>query len=361
MKKKLIALVLSLAALGTLAGCSAMLESEVFVVTDYEDYSDVSITDTDAVIISDYSSLKRALTSLVASHTDTATFRLSNYSGDIEHDLGEANREVKNSTALGAYSVDYFSFNISRIVSYSEVDINVNFKRTREQVDSIIYATSVGDLREAVFNAIAEGQTYLAVHISSGSVSAENIRGYLADSADENPLLVPVVPGVTVSVYPETGFSKIFELELDYGYTQDELENMREMLDSAAENLVGDSDGSPYSLFASLAAKAEYDTESGSTAYSVLVDLSADSRGFALTFKALCEAFEIPCTIVSGTKNAQPHFWTIVELDGICYHVDPSTAAETGAQVYLFTDSQLAGTYSWDSAQYPECNQEITS
>ena len=64
------------------------------------------------------------------------------------------------------------------------------------------------------------------------------------------------------------------------------------------------------------------------TAYSALVSpYTTVCAGYAKSFKLLCDAYNIPCIVVSGTggdtnNEKQPHAWNYVQLDGGWYAVD---------------------------------------
>lgn len=58
------------------------------------------------------------------------------------------------------------------------------------------------------------------------------------------------------------------------------------------------------------------------SAYAALIEESSVCQGYAqLTYKMMTEA-GIPCRIITGTADGQPHAWNIVKLDSYWYNID---------------------------------------
>ncbi len=79
------------------------------------------------------------------------------------------------------------------------------------------------------------------------------------------------------------------------------------------------------------------------SAYGALVDGHTVCTGYARGFEALCKELDIPCWVVSGTRDGVRHTWNLVKVDGTFLYVD-CTAGDTGAekeQSFLFTKEQM--------------------
>lgn len=79
------------------------------------------------------------------------------------------------------------------------------------------------------------------------------------------------------------------------------------------------------------------------SAYGALVDGHTVCTGYARGFEALCKELNLPCWIVSGTRDGVRHTWNLVKTDGELLYID-CTAGDTGSekeQALFFTKEQM--------------------
>ena len=79
------------------------------------------------------------------------------------------------------------------------------------------------------------------------------------------------------------------------------------------------------------------------SAYGALVDGHTVCTGYARGFEALCKELNLPCWVVSGTRDGVRHTWNLVKTDGELLYID-CTAGDTGSekeQALLFTKEQM--------------------
>ena len=69
-----------------------------------------------------------------------------------------------------------------------------------------------------------------------------------------------------------------------------------------------------------------------SSHYGALINGQADCWGYSNAFQYLCHALGLKCYVVG--RSSSMHKWNIVELDGVCYHVD----AQVG--YFLLSDNE---------------------
>ena len=62
---------------------------------------------------------------------------------DVQADLERACVEVAQEYPLGAYAVDYIQYHVSPILSYHEAEVQITYRRTKEQMDAIVSATGI--------------------------------------------------------------------------------------------------------------------------------------------------------------------------------------------------------------------------
>ncbi len=364
--KRFLALLLLFALLFACAGCS-LFDRTVYEVTEYSAETEEATNDS-VGYISDYAALRRAIVWLVAEHQESAELQFQNYDGNISRDLSQACWEVKSSTPLGAFAVDYTSFDLSRIVSFYQADVYITYKRSVEQMEELEQLGGLSAFQRRLNTALSAGERYLVLQMTAASLTPEAVADYIRKAYYADALASPVLPHAEVSLYPDSGVERIVEITLDYGKTDEELAAMRQALteacetaaqtiaaDSASGEVSGEPDSSAadrlYAAAQYLSARCVFAPEGGCTAHDALVSGSADSEGMAMAFQALCGTLGLDCQTVSGRLDNEEHFWAIVSFGGQSYHIDPTAPAEH----FLAGDDEMWGRYWWDTAIYPAC------
>lgn len=369
--RRTICLFLAAALLLAAAGCASMFDREYYVLEDYDAPSEQTETaesteDGDAAEpISNYAALRRAIVRLVSEHTESAQLQIQNYDGAISQDISTACWEVKSSTALGAFAVDYISYDLSRIVSYYQAELHITYKRTAWQVEALEPVANLRGLWARLAEALAEGETYLVLEISAAAaLTGDTPAETAAEIYYADPLVCPVLPVVETGVFPESGVSRILEIELDYGLDSETLALRREELSEGLADLLAepepDQEGSSgaetaEALCDALAARCTVAADAGPTAWDAIVQGTADSEGAAMAVEAAFQAAGLGCLTVSGRLDGEPHFWNIVTVDGDQYHLDITTWGSDG-RIFLAGDEMLLSAgYWWDTSLVPAC------
>ena len=88
------------------------------------------------------------------------------------------------------------------------------------------------------------------------------------------------------------------------------------------------------------------------TAYDALVSGTGDSCALAMAYKAVCDALNIPCQVVSGRFQGIDRCWNVVQVNGNYYHLDLSMQSET---LWLRSDESMRGPYQWTADSCPTC------
>ena len=235
--KRLLALALAVLLLAA-AGCSTFFDTAVYLEEPYEAPSDNTGAEDAADTISSYASLRRAILGLVSERVESALLQFQNYDGTISRDISTAWWEVKSSTALGAFAVDYISYDLSRIVSYTQAEIYIAYKRSAYQMARLEELSNLNALRTRVREAMQNGESYLALRLTSAALTTDSVRQTVEEAYYGDPLSCPVLPQTDISLYPDTGVDRIVEVQLDYGMDADALQTRREELQEALQSLL---------------------------------------------------------------------------------------------------------------------------
>ena len=323
----------------------------------------------DATEISNYSMLKSALQNLIAQHRESAAFRFGNYNGSVVDDLAAACLEVRTSHPLGAYAVETLSYDASRIVSYYTANIAIGYKRSAEEIASIQNVVSTFELETVLREALEAFQDRLVLRVYSAQADEDYIAALIETLCFQEPAAIPAAPEAAVTGYPGEGPNRIFELRLGFPYGEERMAAMsRQISESAAAMALEASAGADsrpvlaLRLAENLSSLTAEGGGSGGTAYTALAERSAGAKGFALAFKALCDAAGIDCVVVRGSiggMGAGEHYWNMISLEGSWYHADISRFGEDPARSFLMDDEGFWGEYIWDTDAYPACTGSL--
>lgn len=363
-KAAVITVVLAIAL--SLTGCASIFDREYFSSSEYEPAS--AVTPYDGVSeISNYMQLTLAVNNLVSEHGESLLLHFTaSYDGDIAEDLAAACREVSADTALGAYAVDYISYDLDRIVAYYEAEIFVYYKRTAEELDSIVSVNTDSGLYEAICQTLADVDTSLVAMVGASTVDEAAVLEYVDEAYFSNPLACVERPVAEVNVYTGGGMQRIVEISLSYGASESVLGSRRNVIVSEIERLLTSvtSESEAYRALQCLTAligDCDYSGSAPGTLWSALMAGQSDSEGMAVAYKVLCDAAGIECVVVAGRLDRDEHYWCIITVDSESYHVDPSRTAALGfGSTFLINDSQMWGSYWWDNQEYPECNGSLS-
>ena len=155
-----------LAACLLLTGCAPLLErsystSEPHSSKYWEsEAADTLRAENDQDIVND-------LLILIGQHTESATLRLYNFPDDqaVGEAMEKASLEVQQDTPLGAYAAEYITYVSQSQRSCYEVDVQIGYRRSEEQIQTIVNATSFTALKDLLEAALDGGRAELVVRI----------------------------------------------------------------------------------------------------------------------------------------------------------------------------------------------------
>ena len=367
-----------LAILSTIAstGCAALLEGDrysekPFIITPYVNPPEERIE------VSNYEELKAEMLRLVMEYIDYSRMYTNNYDGDIDADIGRAGDEIMDEHPIGAFIVDKIVGTATKIVTYYEVEIEFTYKRTQQQLDSIVYVATPRYLRTELLNAMSEYRDEV-VFRTSMLITEDDIAAFVEEAYYQNPRRIVMLPLVAVETFPETGEDRIFEISLRYYDRADIMLKYSTILNSNirrnTQRAVGDTDAEILlSLANNLIASTSFDEGAAqaisgygaqnpvATAYGALENGNAVGEGFAMAYKALCDELEFDCRVVLGYLDGMVHAWNIVSLYGDYYHIDVAMGAVNGIETsFLKTDQSQMERYTWDLESTERCEGLLT-
>ncbi len=351
-----------------LCGCSRLAEGEYQVITEHVEASPSQETTGRFYEVHTYSGLKRAVQELVNASAEDGVIRAMEYSGVIRDDISKACLEVARSSPMGSYAVDYMTHSVTQILSYDEISIHIHYKLSQEDISAVRSVSSLNDFWLRVDEGLDSGTSFLALQLVTLAVTDRNIRNYISTYYQQHPDTLLSLPEVNVSFYPSEEYvQKIITLSLDYHTSPEDREQMLSALRKRAEEIVrgmppGRPEISAMLCCMTVAEQLNRLNTRGKTAYDVLVSHSGNSEGCAMAYQLLCTMCGVPCQVVSGRLNSELHYWNLIQLDQDYYHVDCSACV--GHELtdgFLKKDSDLWGSYWWESEHYPAANGSLTA
>ena len=181
-----------------LTGCSALLERDYSSVTPH---NAAPTTEGDPSILraDSYQELVNALIYFVNGGTEEGTVRLYTDTENVEPFLSDACLEVVQEDPLGAYCVEFIKYTVDPVVAYSEAHIAITYRRTREQVASIVQATGVTAIRGELKSALTSFAAERVLRISYFEEDEAFIRELVRQAYYDVPACALGMPAVELS------------------------------------------------------------------------------------------------------------------------------------------------------------------
>ena len=214
--------VLTAAAVLVLTGCSAMLERSFTSVTPHNS-APTAEGDPSVLRADSYQELVNALIYLVNAGAQEGTIRLYLDPEELEGDLEAACLEVVQEDPLGAYAVEHIKYSVSSLVPYDEARVSLTYRRTPEQIASIVQATGVTAIRTELAAALSAFDSECVLRISYFDGDEDFIRDLAAQAYYSVPVCALGMPPLDIQIYPDSGLQRIVEILLTYPLDSAEL------------------------------------------------------------------------------------------------------------------------------------------
>lgn len=349
--KRIFALLLA-AAMCMLTGCRTWQAGDYHSVKPHAG----NFSETEPIEMSqvkNYQQIRDALTDMADDSAASCIMGVDQYEGDLQEDVAEAIAYATQKDPVGAYVFTRVSYRFDRIGNKNVLILEPSYRHSRSDIDAVVRYGKTVDQKLA--DALDNFAPSLTLWISGYEDTdfAQVVQMY----CDENPDKVMEHPTVRVSIYPDSGSSRIVELNFGYTTSRDAMWNMQgavETIFSSAEGYVSlttDEYTKASRLCSFLTELFDYTQgETVTPAYSLLCQGIGDSKACADVFAAMCRRAGLWCQRVDGTRNGEPWFWNVVQVEGYCTFVD----LMAGGYDQFRGDDQMAG-YDWDRDTVPAC------
>jgi hypothetical protein len=210
--KKLLALALALC---LLTGCAPLLERSYSTVEPHSSKfweSEAAGT----LRAENYQDVVNDLLLLIGQHTESATLRLYGQEDDLSVSdiLERAAAEIQQETPMGAYAVEYITSAVQPQRSYYEVTLSIGYRRSAEQIQAVVNATSTEAVYSLLESALDAEKTELAIRIAYWSDEDRgDVEAAVAQLREERQLTE--TPDWLVNYYPSEDAVGLIEFLLD--------------------------------------------------------------------------------------------------------------------------------------------------
>ena len=160
-----------------------------------------------------YQDLVNDLLLLVGGHAESGTILYYPNGGLTGSDAAEqACAEVQHETPLGAYAVDYMTYTVDDDKgAFSQVAVEIAYRRTAEQVAAMVHATSVSALEDLLTAAAENGGEALVLQLGYFRDQSRDVLDTVARVQEE----LGVAPEAwQVHFYPDAEHAGIIEILL---------------------------------------------------------------------------------------------------------------------------------------------------
>ena len=240
----MVRIIAALLSLCLLTGCASFLEREYSTSEPHSSKfweSEAAGT----LRAENYQDIVNDLLLAIGQHRESVTLRLYDFVDDltVAETLEQAATELLQETPMGAYAVEYITSSRQSQRGYYEVSVQISYRRTAEQIQNVVNATSTEALYSLLETALNAERTELAVRIGYwGENSRTRVEEIVAQIREDRELTEE--PAWLVNYYPAEGAVGLIEFLLDPPeQPETELEEGETLADEPAPEEEPEADG----------------------------------------------------------------------------------------------------------------------
>lgn len=199
-----------------LTGCSSLL-SRSYQTSEPHNRKYWESEAADTLRAQNYQDVVNDLLFLVDNNSEHAIIKLYNYftNAAVTEVLENAALEVQQETPLGSYAVEYITSSSTAQRGYYEASVHISYRRTAEQVGSVVNATSASALPELLEEAVEAGREDLAVRLAYWNGNTDAVDQVLAEVRERYE--IEETEDWIVRYYPSQEEAGLLEFVLDKG------------------------------------------------------------------------------------------------------------------------------------------------
>ncbi len=304
------------------------------------------------MLAQNYDQLYRTLEEMAESGTKRGVIYISMYdSATFEGDMERAVDAVMEENPIAAYAVNTIRWELNMADGQRTVSVNIYYNHDRTEILKIRRVSDMQKAQQMIYDEIADSNSGFVLYIENYQ-ETDFVR-LVNEYAFSYPNEVMEAPQVTANVYPQSGSTRVVELDFQYQTGIDALHSMKDIVRPIFEAAKVYVSGSgevrlKYAqLYSYLMNRHTYDIQpTNIPAYSLLCHGVGDSRAFATVYAAMCRISGLDCQVVSGTRYGETWHWNIIRYGGNYYHVDLLRDGLSGG-FQVLTEDQMQG-YTWD-------------
>lgn len=350
--RKLIPVIFLLSLL--LTGCSTVFDGSYSSVTPHS--AENTATSKEDILVSSYAELQAALVDMAENGYEKTTFYINGFDPELSDAyMKQAINYIFTGSAIGSYAVDSVEYEVGTSGGRDAILVQIQYLHGRSEILRI-RKTKDMDVAATIISKALENCDAGVVLLVEAYTPVDLTR-MVESYVNENPRNCMEMPQVTVAIYPEQGVERVISMSFTYQTDRDTLRSMQENVApvfSSAELYVRGTDDPVQKyeqLYSFLMERFDYKIETSITpAYSLLRHGVGDSKAFAYVYATMCRQAGLECHVISGTKAGAPHYWNLICVDEVYYHLDllQCSAENTFA---MKPAGQMEG-YVWDYSAY---------
>lgn len=288
--------------------------------------------------------------------------------GDTEDEIQSFIDGHASESYLASCLIDDMTVGFKTHSSYIEADLNLTYKSNMQFDGKMQQVSDSAELENAMIKRFSASTGKAAFILESCSFTEDELMDIL-NSAEINCASVPCeAENVSYMTFDPRDDRQVLiawvELPVNGTMIKEKRSEMEKKTDEIISSVKDSGSGSVTDTYEAVMDRilsfTEYDddlasaTTAGSrrltsdmhinrSSYGSIVTGRTVCTGYARAYSLLCEKLDLPCRVITGTKNGVRHAWNAVEIENETFYVD-CTAADTGtpkASVFLASRGQL--------------------